>query len=212
MIFSQSSTKAIYDGFIAPLAGSSISISGLADSASFSEFRTKFYVLIAKLDCSVASAHYPRRRAVTLLYMLMKGDCNDDEFQALHKQVHTYNDFITLETGEQSFPRLWKHGKAKVKPTRVDICTVAEDTYSDEIPSTHLLKASMSHIFYEVKEFVNGVEADKLSDDALIEAARKCDERIAEIQDLSFESSKVREMVDDLTNQRSSILAVLDAR
>ena len=65
---------------------------------------------------------------------------------------------------------------------------------------------------YEVKEFVFGQEADKISIDQLLNAVTKTDERIGALKQLAEESTKVCEMVKELVDQRASIIALIDER
>lgn len=67
-------------------------------------------------------------------------------------------------------------------------------------------------MIYEVKEFVNGIEASKLTDDELIDAIREAEREIGSLETIETKSEAIAKRIADLRAQLKNVVEVLDNR
>jgi len=238
--FSSAECQKIYLNLIANMSDEQVRDIAVAARRGFFGFRRSVYTVL-KYDCSlVAYERYACRRVVSLLWRLMGCDELDKLYISEESLLRRkgMSDTIKMLYHENRYLKAYRNSRSTVhaSPDAVNwtkekankaispgdlIAMPPPSTYIDQYlhgeypttyPTTATTKEPIMTNFYEVREFIQGVEVTKLTDDQVIQAIEACDTRIAGLQPLSADSTKVRGMIEDLQGERASMLAVLDAR
>lgn len=89
-------------------------------------------------------------------------------------------------------------------PSKIKAATLSPDqTNKEPKPMTAL---------YEVKEFINGIEASILTDETLIQIIRETEVKINDLESIETKSTAIDKQIEDLKAELKNVVEVLDNR